>query len=430
MQPIDTQLASRAAHLVNAPSSLMAAHALCQADAFDRHKNPNGYINFGTAENYLLWDLLAPALSAPRPITARDTHYGPMYGSDKFRGLLTQFLQRRTQRTLNPDALVVAGGAAAVIDMLAWALFNPGDGILVASPYYPGFDFDLEARAGLKIVPVPTQACEDFVPSVAQLQKAYESAQRRGIAVRGMLIANPHNPTGGVAKPAHMRAWLQFAQTHNLEVLVDEIYAHSVYKEAEFASCLQQSMPCVHVIYGLAKDFALSGFKIGMVYSENPQVIRALQTLAYLSPVSSDSQATMCMLLENKSWVDNLLRQNVRRLAQASAATVQAIERLGGKVRPGEAGLFLWVSLRPFLRDDTFAAETTLHQALLHGARLNLSPGAVFHCEEPGWFRLCFAAHADTLQAGLERLAGALSAQAARLSGHQEQKHAPAMAAD
>ena len=393
---------------------------MCQADAFDRTDNPTGYINFGTAENYLLWDFLKPVLSAPRPIAPGDTHYGPMYGSDKFRGLLTQFLQRRTQRTLNPDALVVAGGAAAILDMLAWVLFSPGDGILLASPYYSGFDFDLEARAGLQIVPVPTQAADAFTPSVALLEEAYERAQARGIRVRGMLIANPHNPTGGVATPAQMQAWLAFAKQRQLEVIIDEIYAHSVYSEAEFSSCLQEPLENVHVVYGLAKDFALSGFKIGMAYSENAQLISALQTLAYLSPVSSDSQATMCLLLQNNSWVEQLLRENQRRLAKASAATTQAIERMGGAVRPGQAGLFLWVSLRPFLKEDTFAGEAALHQALLHGARLSLSPGSAFRCAEPGWFRLCFAAPADVLQEGLSRLATAVSALAGRKADRVE----------
>ena len=421
MQPTSFAPAPRAAHLVEMPSALVQAHTLCQADAYEREINPHGYINFGTAENYLLWDLLAPALSAPRPLTPSDTHYGPMYGSDKFRRLLTQFLQRRTQRKLDPEALVVAGGASAVIDMVAWVLFNPGEGILVASPNYPGFDFDLEARARLKLVSVPTHASDGFVPSIAHLQKAYDGAHRRGIQVRGMVIANPHNPTGGVAAPEHMRAWMQFARDHQLEVLVDEIYAHSVYGPATFVSCLQEPMPHVHMIYGLAKDFALSGFKIGMVYSENVQVIRALQTLAYFSPVSSDTQATVCTLLENTPWVDQLLRENQRRLAQASAATAQAVTRMGGAVHPGQAGVFLWISLRAFLSEDTFAAEASLHQALLHGARVNLSPGAVFHCTEPGWFRLCFASEADTLQAGLQRLASALAAPASRPSASRTQ---------
>ena len=56
----------------------------------------------------------------------------------------------------------------------------------------------------------------------------------------------------------------------------------------------------------------------------------------------------------------------------------------------GNAGLFSWVNLRSLLVFDNLDGEMKLWRVILEEIGLNVSPGCSFHCEEPGWFRVCY----------------------------------------
>jgi 1-aminocyclopropane-1-carboxylate synthase 1/2/6 len=74
-----------AARLAADPPAIATAHFLAEADPYHPSANPDGYINLGTAESRLMWDLLEPVLIAPRSIHPSDIRYGPLYGTETLR---------------------------------------------------------------------------------------------------------------------------------------------------------------------------------------------------------------------------------------------------------------------------------------------------------------------------------------------------------
>ena len=89
-----TVSASAARLAANTPS-IAAAHFRTEADPYHPAHNPGGYLNLGTAENRLVWDLLAPRLTAGRPLVASDVHYAPLHGRYELRRALASLLERR-----------------------------------------------------------------------------------------------------------------------------------------------------------------------------------------------------------------------------------------------------------------------------------------------------------------------------------------------
>lgn len=403
-------LSPRASRLLHEPSPLIQAHFRCAADPFDPVERPGGYVNFGTAEHHLLWDLVGPRLALTPPLRASDAHYGMLFGTPALRGALAEHLSPLAGRPLDPERIVVGAGTSAILNHLAHALLEPGEAVLVSAPYYSGFDHDLAGPAGAVLVPVPTSAADGFRPTVAALEAALLGAREAGLRVKAALVTNPGNPVGTALDAPAVAAIAAWLAHHDLQGIFDEIYARTDFG-GRFGSALALPPALrsrVHVVHGFAKDFGLSGFKVGLVYSEDEQLVAAMRELSLFAPVSTHTQAAIAAMIADRDWVERTLETGRRRLAAAFARLASRLGAAGIPVAPGEAGVFAWLDLRAFLAEPTFEAEARLFTRCFEEARVSVTPGAAFHMAEPGWFRLCFAWPDAVLDEGLERLIACL----------------------
>jgi 1-aminocyclopropane-1-carboxylate synthase 1/2/6 len=394
-------MTSRRAKLLAADEpAIAAAHFEVEADAYGPD-NPGGYVNLGTADNRLVWDLLAPRLTVP----ARqfDVHYGLLYGTPELRAAIAA-LMAPVWPGVGAEDMVVLSGATAALDVLACALCDPDEAILVPAPYYAAFDTDLTARSGARLLPVPMSPDNGFALDPVAIDRALTAARRDGVVVRAIAVTSPANPVGHVHSAAVLRDLVGVAAAHSVDVIADEIYAHSTFG-ADFASMVGEQG--VHGTWGMAKDFGLSGLKVGVLATKDPEVLAAARALAYFAPVSTHTQALVANLLGDADWVGEFLAESRRRLHESATTTMDLLARAGiGYVEPA-GGFSLWIDLRRHL---TEAGEHGLWQRILRTGRVNILPGGVFASPEPGWFRLCHATDADAVATGVARLAEVLEA--------------------
>jgi 1-aminocyclopropane-1-carboxylate synthase 1/2/6 len=408
-----------AARLVAGTPVIAAAHFRAEADPYHPAGNPGGYVNLGTAESRLMWDVLAPRLAAARPRTEADVRYQHLHGTDRLRGAAAALLSRTWRTPVDAADLVVAGGATAALDIIATVLCDPGEAIAVPAPYYSGLDTDLAGRSGARLVPVPMTGPGGRLDP-AELDRALHRLRRDRVPVRAVAVTSPSNPQGQVHGVATLRGLLRVAAGHDLDVIADEIYAHSVFGRQRFASvrdpAVRAGLPRgadpdrVHVVWGFAKDFGLPGLKVGVLHTTGAAVRAAARELAYFAPVSTDTQALLADLLADTAWVRRFLAGSAGRLAASVRAAGDLLDRAGIGYLPPSAGFSLWLDLRAHLAEPTEGGERLLWERLFTGARLNILPGAVFGASEPGWFRLCHAVDAALVREGVARLAGALGA--------------------
>ena len=160
--------------------------------------------------------------------------------------------------------IVLAAGASAALDALVQAICDPGDAVLLATPYWSGLDISLSVQNETVIIPVPvpvTSTLEDD-EIIRLYEKSLEGSRRRVTAV---LICNPSNPVGNCYSPKLLEKLLSFCNSHGLHLISDEVYALSVYGiGAKFRSALslKGDLKNVSVIYGLSKDFGCSGIRL------------------------------------------------------------------------------------------------------------------------------------------------------------------------
>lgn len=401
-------VSQHAARLAAHSPAIATAHFQAQADPYHPERNPGGYLNLGTAESRLAWDLLEPRLAAARPVRAQDTHYAPLHGSAELRETIAAFLARCWRTAVDPENLVVVSGVTSALDVIASALCDPGDALVVPAPYYSAFEVNLVGRSGARLIPAPRESAGGFQLDTAVIDRALEDARRDGVIVRAVVLASPDNPVGHVYPARTLREVREVAQRYDVDLIVDEIYAHSVFGPEPFVAALDPTVRAdaerTHVVWGFAKDFGLSGFKLGVLHTSHPEVRGAARALAYFAPVSTDTQLVLRELLADEAWVDGFLAEHRRRLGRSYDQAARLLTEWGIPYVPASGGFSVWVDLGGWLKTLTFAAEQALWRDVWEATRVSILPGGVFACADPGWFRLCHTTDPVLVREAITRL--------------------------
>jgi aspartate/methionine/tyrosine aminotransferase len=235
-------------------------------------------------------------------------------------------------------------------------------------------------------------------------------------------------------------------------LISDEIYAGSVYEPtrafatggggptfvsaAALASNPERAStstglglgPYVHLVYALSKDFALSGLRVGAAYTENEEILFALQKLNDFCQISSHTQSLVERMLtaevvregstRPEKFVDVYLEANNDNLRCRSDRLISCLEGLDVPYLRPDSGLFLWMDLREFLPplppsededSESLASkerrERALYLSLMEEHGLLFTPGMSMRNEKAGFFRCVFtAASADEFELGLVRI--------------------------
>ncbi|KAG2616885.1 1-aminocyclopropane-1-carboxylate synthase 7-like [Panicum virgatum] len=422
-EPSLSDIATSAAHGEDSP--YFAGWRAYDEDPYDPVTNPSGVIQMGLAENQVSFDLLEAYLREHPEASdcgvgfRENALFQDYHGLKSFRMAMASFMEtiRGGKARFDPDRIVLTAGATATNELLTFILANPGDALLVPTPYYPGFDRDLRWRTGVNIVPVHCGSDTGFQVTAGALQAAYDDAVASGVRVRGVVLTNPSNPLGTTIERAVLEDIVDFVARNDLHLISDEIYSGSVFAAPELVSVAEVVegrvrrgdgrgvAARVHVVYSLSKDLGLPGFRVGVVYSYNDAVVAAARRMSSFTLVSSQTQRTLAAMLSDAAFAAAYVRANRARLRERRDHMAAGLARAGLTFLRGNAGLFVWVDMRPLLEEATVAGELRLWRQVVAEAKLNISPGSSCHCSEPGWFRVCFANMSlETLDVALQRL--------------------------
>ena len=354
--------------------------------------DPDRYIGLCVAQNLLMWQSLEPHINRNRNVKPESVAYGPMIGSRAFRDEIAVFASEHVWgRPVEAENIVTMAGAGSILETLFYVICNRGDGVLVPTPSYAGFWFDLETRDELTVVPVHTSSEDGFVLTPTLLEEAFASS---AVPVSAIMLTNPDNPTGRLMASDDMRAVVEWARSHGLHIIVNEIYALSVHGDKRYrpvGTVIDDVSMDVHEVWGFSKDFAMSGLRCGVLTSNNKDVLTAVSDLAYWSVVSGDTQHLLTEMLRDAQWRDTYLSEVQTTLRRSYEATTGALAAAGIPHVEAQAGMFVLVDLRPFMDELTWEAEDRLWRRILEEAGVNLTPGSACHIGEPGFMRICFA---------------------------------------
>ena len=155
--------------------------------------------------------------------------YSQSPGVPFIRQACADFIKRRDGIDAVRERIILTDGASKGVQAVLFALLrNENDGIMIPIPQYPLYSATLTLYGG-NLVGYYIDEDNNWQLSEAALTESYNKAKSEGINPVAITVINPGNPTGAVLSEDNIKMILNFARSHNLSVLADEVYQENVY---------------------------------------------------------------------------------------------------------------------------------------------------------------------------------------------------------
>jgi LL-diaminopimelate aminotransferase len=339
----------------------------------------------------------APVIAAAKAALDEATNHGypPFEGTANFRGAIAKWYYRRYGVTLDPssEALPLLGSKEG-LGHLALAYINPGDTVLVPSPAYP-VHFRGPAIAGAKIHNIILKAendweidLNDIPPDVARQAKI-------------LFFNYPSNPTGATASRAFFEDVVAFAREYQILLVHDLCYAELAFDGYKPTSLLE--IPGAKDIgvefHTLSKTYNMAGWRVGFVVG-NSQIIQGLRTLktnldyGIFAALQTAAQTALELPDEYVTQVQNRYRER-------RDFMIQGLAKLGWKIKPTKATMYLWIPCAVGWNSTDFALMVMQRTGVV------FTPGNAFGIGGEGYVRISLIADLDRLGEAIQRLTDA-----------------------
>lgn len=330
--------------------------------------------------------------------------YPPVAGYQDLREALAAKYQKENNVPYKAENIVVSNGAKQSIANAMLALLNPGDEVIVFSPYWVSYDALVRLT---EAVPVPVKGTieNDFKVTAEQLEKAITPK------TKAIIFSSPCNPTGTVFSKKELEAIAGVVVKHNLIAIADEIYEHINFTGeqvsiASFPGMFERTI----TVNGFAKGFAMTGWRVGYIAAPKwiadgcnkvqGQITSANCSIAQraaLAAITGDITPTNRMVEEyrkRREIVYNLLK-----------------EIPGIKTNSPQGAFYFFPDVSAYFGKSN--GSTKINNAddlclfMLEEAHVSLVPGGAFGDEN--CVRLSYAASENDLRSALKRMKEALA---------------------
>lgn len=184
--------------------------------------------------------------------------YSPVDGYVELKEAICTKFKRDNELTYKPNQIVVSTGAKQSIANVAQVLLNPGDEVILPTPYWVSYAA-IVILCEAKTVEIPSSIDTNFKITPAQLEAAITPKTKM------VFFNSPNNPSGTIYSEEEYRALAAVLEKHpQIYILSDEIYEHINYNSKPFSFAAIESMyERTITVNGLAKAFAMTGWRIG-----------------------------------------------------------------------------------------------------------------------------------------------------------------------
>ncbi|MFN7015630.1 MAG: pyridoxal phosphate-dependent aminotransferase [Fimbriimonadales bacterium] len=340
-------------------------------------------------------------------IHAGYTKYTPTPGILPLREAISAKFERENGLRYAPDQIVVSCGAKHSLFGAFMAILDPGDEVIIPTPCWVSYPEQVRLMGATPVF-VPADESTDFLPDYDALRRAL--TQR----TKAIVLNTPCNPTGAVYSRQHLKAIASLALTHDLWIVADEIYEHLTYDGSTHESIGALSKEVLNrtiTVNGVSKSFAMTGWRIGYLGAP-PEVVRAVSCLQdqMTSNACTIAQHAALAALQNadSQWYDSVRMTFDRRRQRM----VEGLNRIEG-IRCGapRGAFYVFANVQGLIgrrwQGRVLESSADVAAFLLEAAGVATVPGEGFHA--PGYLRLSYATSEAVIQAGIERMAEAVS---------------------
>ncbi|MCY7730162.1 aminotransferase class I/II-fold pyridoxal phosphate-dependent enzyme [Aerococcus urinaeequi] len=351
-----------------------------------------GLLNFTIGEpNFDVPEFIKDAMK--EALDKNFTHYAASDGLQELRQAIANFYQRRHQLDLNWQQIMVTVGASQGFMITMMALLNPGDKVLIPSPYFPLYGYSSILSGGDSVF-VDTSA-DGFVLTPEALDHQLQGHPE----IKLLMLNYPNNPTGTTYSKDQVKGLAEVLRKYpDVYVLSDEIYGDLVY-EGDHYSMVQELPERTILLAGASKSYAMTGFRLGFLHIPADlyeELFKIFQTM--VTCVSTPDQwAGVAAYNDGDQAIDDMKGEyNDRRKMIVDRMTAMGFDI------PHPAGAFYVFPRIPAKYgddDQAFALD------LAEKAKVGVIPGSAFGPGGQGYFRFSYAASYEDIAVAMDRMA-------------------------
>ncbi|MCD7919915.1 MAG: pyridoxal phosphate-dependent aminotransferase [Clostridiales bacterium] len=349
-----------------------------------------------------------PDFDPPRPIMdalAQAAYKGPhqysiTFGAQDFRRALAAKQSKAIGRAIDPETeIVVTCGSTEAMMCAMMTVCNPGDKVMVFSPFYENYGADA-ILSGAEPIYIP------LVPPEYNFDLALvEDGFRQG--AKAIVVCNPSNPCGKVFTREELLSIGTLAVQYDAYVITDEVYEHIVY--APYRHTCMASLPGMYdntiTCNSLSKTYSITGWRLGYLIGpadvvESAKKVHDFLTVGAAAPLQ---EAATVGLRFDESYYDTL--QEV--YTQKRDYFLAGLDRAGLKHNVPQGTYFVMVDIQDFLDLPMFAGFTDLQfcEWVIQHIGVAAVPGSSFFRESVNhYIRFHFAREQSTLEEATRRL--------------------------
>ncbi len=315
------------------------------------------------------------------------TKYTPVKGITPLLQAIGRQYQDSRNLVYDPATQIMTtnGGKEGIYLALA-AVVNPGDFVIIVSPYWTSYPEMVKLAGGIPLI-------IDY-KELANLEAILKANPK----VKAIILNSPSNPSGTVIAPTQLESMSKVLADKNIWVISDEIYSPIVYGKnvhrspAEFEGMKDKTI----IIDGASKAFAMTGYRLG--YALGPQeVIRAMAKFKSQISSCASSISQYAALAALQKSAEDVLKMKAAYEDRLNGIILPFVKAAGLECMEPQGAFYIFIKIPGQKPDCLKFCEDLLAQE-----KLGLVPGMAFGYS--GWVRISFAASEEELYEGLKRL--------------------------
>ena len=328
-------------------------------------------------------------------VTREDFHqYSTTWGAQNFREALAAKINHFSGVAVNPDEeLVVTCGSTEAMMAAMMSVTNPGDKVIVFSPFYENYGADT-ILSGAEPIYVPLVP-PDFSFDANVLEDAFKKNPK------AIIVCNPSNPCGKVFTRGELTAISDLAKKYDAFVITDEVYEHILYKPnvhtymASLPGMKDRTITC----NSLSKTYSITGWRLGYTQA-NPEITERIKKVHDFLTVGAAAPLQEAAVTGLK-FGDEYYQALQEKYTHKRNLFLQGLDSIGIKHTVPEGAYYILIDISEFgYESDLEFAET-----LARDVGVGSVPGSSFFKEpENRYVRLHFAKKDETLNEALNRL--------------------------
>lgn len=355
----------------------------------------NKYNSINLAQGFPEFDPPIEILNRLQEISLTGPHqYSITCGAKNLREAIAKKHEKLTGNTTNPEenVVVTCGGTEAMMASMM-AITNPGDKVIIFSPFYENYKADAILSGAEPIFVKLNPPNFDF--DINELENAFKQNPK------AIILCNPSNPSGKVFTREELQIIADFAEKYDTYVVTDEVYEHIVYKpyvHTYFAS-LPKMKDRTITTTSLSKTYSITGWRLGYTIAnkEITQAIKSVHDFLTVGAAAPLQEAAIVGLNFGDEYYENLQEKYTHK----RDIFLNGLKEIGLDFYSPQGTYFVMVDISKFNRKSDYDFCVELSQKI----GVTPVPGSSFFKDDNNdYVRFHFAKNDDTLIEAINRL--------------------------